>query len=101
MDDKAIVRMVYAAMQPFKGVENYFTNSLRYREIGKVIEKSLPDDIDSGNKADSKLGEDSEVSFDKELIVAHLNDPDCNNSATMATNGSFMKCQFFPYVMMM
>jgi len=46
-----------------------------------VVEKLLPNDIDSGNEANSKSGEDSKVSFDEEPIVAYLNDPDCNNSA--------------------
>jgi len=81
VDDKAIVRTVFAEMQPFKGVENYFTESLLYKGNSKVVEKSLPDDIDSGNKPDSESGEDPEVSFDEESIVAYLNDPDCNNSA--------------------
>ena len=57
MDNKAMVKMVFTEMQPFKGEENYFTNSLLYRENGKVVEKSLPDDINSGNKADSESGE--------------------------------------------
>jgi len=81
MDDKAMVRTVFAEMQPFKGIENYFTDSLLYKENGKVVEKSLPDDIDSGNEADSESWKVSEVSFDEEPIVAYLNDPDCNNSA--------------------
>jgi len=68
-------------MQPFKWVENYFTNSRLYNENGKVVEKLLSDDIDSGNEADSESGEDPEVSFDEEP-VAYLNDPDCNNSAS-------------------
>jgi len=45
-----------------------------------VMEKSLPNDIHSGNEADLESGEDLEASFDEELIVAYLNDPDCNNS---------------------
>jgi len=68
-------------MQPFKGVENYFTDSLLYKEDGKVINKLLPDDIDSGNEINSESGEDPDVSFDEESIVAYLNDHDCNNSA--------------------
>jgi len=46
-----------------------------------VVEKSLPDDTDSGNEAYSESGEDPDVSFDEEPIVAYLDDPDCNNSA--------------------
>ena len=36
-------------------------------------------DIDNDNETDSESGEDSEISFDEEPIVAYLNDPDCNN----------------------
>ena len=45
LDDKVKVRTVFAKMQPFKGVKNYFTDSLLYKESCKVIKKSLPDDI--------------------------------------------------------
>ena len=48
-----MVRTVFAEMQSFKGVENYFTDSLLYRDIGKVVEKLLTDDIDRGNEANS------------------------------------------------
>jgi len=60
VDDKTMVRMVFAEIQPFKRVENYFTDSLLYRENGKVVEKLLPDDIDSANEANSEFGEDPE-----------------------------------------
>ena len=60
-----MVRTVFVEMQPFKGVESYFTDSLLYRKNGKVVEKSLPNDIDSSNKVDSESGEDPEVSFVK------------------------------------
>ena len=62
-------------------MEKYFTDSLFFKENDEVVEKSLPDDIDSGIESDSESGEDPEVSFDEELIVAYLNDLDCNNSA--------------------
>jgi len=51
--------------QPFKGVENYFTGALLYKENGKLMKKLLSDDIDSDNEADSKSGDDSVVSFDE------------------------------------
>ena len=76
-----MVRTVFTEMQPFKRVENYFTDYLLYRENDKVVNKLWPDDIDSGNEADSESGEDPMVSFDKETIIAYLDDPDCNNSA--------------------
>jgi len=74
-----MVRTVFVEMQPFKGVENYFTDSLPYKENDKVIKKSLSDDIDSGNEADSESGEDPTVSFDEEMIITYLDGPDCNN----------------------
>ena len=81
MDDKAMVRMVFVEMQPFKGVENYFTDSLLYKENGKVVKKMLHGDTDSGNEADSESEGDLEVSFEEEPIVAYLNNPDCNTPA--------------------
>ena len=60
-----------------------------------MVEKSFPNDIDSGNEEDSELGEDPEVSFDEEPIVAYLNDPDCNNSANNSDKWVLNeKCQF-------
>jgi len=60
-----MVRMVFAEMPLLKGVKNYFTNSLLYKGNGKVVEKSLPNDIDTSNEVESELREDSEVSFDE------------------------------------
>jgi len=82
--------MVFAKTQTFKRVENYFTDSLLYKENGKVVKKSLPDDIDSGNKADSESGDDPSISFDEEPIITYLNDPDYNNSAD---NGEVLDCE--------
>jgi len=39
VDDKAMVRTVFAETQPFKGVDNYFTDSLLYRETSKVAKE--------------------------------------------------------------
>ena len=61
-------------------MESYFTDSLFYKENGRVVKKSLPDDIDSDNEADSESGDDSVVSFNKEPIVAYFDNHDCNNS---------------------
>ena len=76
-----MVRTVFTKIQSFKGVKNYFTDSLLYRENGKEVKKSLLNDIDSDNDMDSESGEDPEASFDEKPIVAYLNDADCNNSA--------------------
>ena len=85
-----MVRTVFANMQPFKGVKNYFTDSLLYKENGKVVKKLLPDDIDSGNEADLESEDDPIVSFDEEP-VAYFNDPNCNNFPDNGNKWSLMK----------
>ena len=79
--DDAVVRTVFTEVQPFKRVENYFTDSLIYQEDIRPLKQSLSDDGDSGNKADSKSEEDAPTTISIEPIVAYLNDFDCNNLA--------------------
>jgi len=43
------------------------------------LKQSLPDDVDSGNKAYSESKENVPAIFSIKSIVAYLNDPDCNN----------------------
>ena len=83
--------MVFTKMQLFKGVENYFIDSLLYQENNEPVKQSLPDDVDSGNKADSESGEDAPAIFSIEPIVAYLDDFDCNNLGEMRVSGSLMK----------
>ena len=80
MDDKVIVRTVFAETQLFKRAENYFTDSLLYREVNKVIKELLSDSIDSGNAADSESEEDTHAAFAMKSIVTYLNESDCNDS---------------------
>jgi len=54
----------------------------------------FPDDIDGGNEADLESGEDPEISFDEELIVAYLNNPDYNNSANNGNEWVFNDVNF-------
>jgi len=80
VDNDGMVRMVFAERQPFKGVENYFTDSLLHQKNNKAVKEPLPDDIDSGNETDSESEEDILATFSIEPIVAYLHDLDCNNS---------------------
>jgi len=66
-------------MQPFKGVKNYFIDSLLYHENNEPVKEPLPDDINSGNEADSESEEDAPATFSMKPIIAYLDDPDCNN----------------------
>ena len=80
VDDKVIIRTVFAETQLFKRAENYFTDSLLYREVNKVIKELLSDSIDSGNAADSESEEDTHVAFAMKSIVTYLNESDSNDS---------------------
>ena len=61
--------MVFTKMQLFKGVENYFIDSLLYQENNEPVKQSLPDDVDSGNKADSE-SEEASIFFSIEPICS-------------------------------
>ena len=52
------VRMLIAKRHPFKGVENYFTDSLLYQDSLEADENSYPEELDSGNEADTEPEED-------------------------------------------
>ena len=79
--DDVLVRTTFAEVQSFKEIENYFTESLLYQEDIEPLKQSLPDDLDSGNEADSELEEDVPATISIEPIVTYLNDFDCNNPA--------------------
>jgi len=73
--------MVFTEILPFKGVENYFTDSLLYQENNKPVKQSFPDDVDSGNEPDLESGEDALTIFSIEPIIAYLDDFDYNHLA--------------------
>ena len=79
MEDNATVRTVFAEKQPFKGVENYFTDAFIYQEANKVVKEPLLEDDDSSNEADSESEEDTPTTLTFEPIVAYFNDSKCNN----------------------
>ena len=78
VEDDATVQTVFAEKQPFKGVENYFTDALLYQETGETSKEPLPDNDDSGNEADSESEADVPAILIGEPIIACLNDPQCN-----------------------
>jgi len=79
MEDDTTVQMVFPEKQPFKGVENYFTDALLYQEIGKTSKEPLPDNDDSGNETDSESKGDMSATLAGEPIIACFNNPQCNN----------------------
>ena len=72
MGDDVVVQTAFAEMQPFKGMENYFTDSLLYQENNKPVKQSFPGYVDSGNEANSESEEDTWATFSIEPIVAYL-----------------------------
>ena len=54
IDGSGKVRMLIAERHPFKGVENYFTDSLLYQDSLEINENLQPEKPDSGNKADTE-----------------------------------------------
>jgi len=58
VDEEEKVRTLIAERHPFKGVENYFTNSLLYQDSFKADENSHPEELDSGTDADTEPEEE-------------------------------------------
>ena len=50
--------MLIAERHPFKGVENYFTNSLLYQDSLEVDENLHPGELNSGNELDTEPEEE-------------------------------------------
>ena len=50
--------MFISKRNSFKGVENYFTDSLLYQDSLEVDENPHPEELDSGNEEDTKPEED-------------------------------------------
>ena len=55
IDGSGKVRTLIAKRHPFKGVENYFTDSLLYQDSVETDEILQPEEPDSGNEADTCL----------------------------------------------
>jgi len=76
VDDKGVVKTVFAEKQPFNGVENYFTDPLLYTE---TTEEPLPDEPDSSNEADFEPENDA-CYFYLRANCSLLGDSACNNN---------------------
>ena len=88
VEDDATVRTVFAEKQPFKGVENYFTDALLYQEASGTPGEPLPDDDESGNEADSESETGMLAILIGEPITAcFLNDPNVMPPLMKRVNG--------------
>ena len=52
------VKMLIAKRHPFKGIENYFTDSLLYQDSLEADGNPHPEESDSGNEADTESEKD-------------------------------------------
>jgi len=64
---------------PFKGVENYFTDSLLYQDSLETNENPQLEELDSGNEAD--IEPEAECIWELNPLVTSINKLDVNNPA--------------------
>jgi len=75
VDGDGKVRTLIAERHPFKGVENYFTDSLLYQDSLETDENSQPEELDSSNEAEE------ECLWELNPFVTSVNKLDVNNIA--------------------
>ena len=67
--DEGVVRTLIAEEHPFKGIENYFTDSLLYQDPLETAKDPSPENPDSGNEADTKPEPEEECLWEINLFV--------------------------------
>jgi len=73
--------MLIAERHLFKGVENYFTDSLLYQDSLETNENPQSEEPDSGNEADIKPEAEEECFWELNPLVMSINKLDINNLA--------------------
>ena len=76
------VRTLIAERHPFKGVENYFTNSLLYQDSLEVDENPHPEKYDSGNEVDTEPEED-ECLWEIYFLITSIDKLDFDTTANV------------------
>ena len=74
IDGSEKVRTLIAERHPFKGVENYFTDSLLYQDSLEINENPQPEEPDSGNEADTEP-EKEECMWELDPLVTSIITP--------------------------
>ena len=80
-DESGEVKTLIAEKHPFKGVENYFTDSVLYHDSLETTNDPPPDDHDSGNEADTEPNPKEECLWELNPIVMSIDKLDVNNTA--------------------
>ena len=81
VDGDGKVRTLIAEKHPFKGVENYFIDSLFYQDSLKADENLQPEEPDYGNEADVEPEAKEEYLWELNPLVTSINKLDDNNTA--------------------
>ena len=81
IDGDGKVRTLIAEKHPFKGVENYFTDSLLYQDSLETSENPQPEEPDSDNEADTEPEAEEECMWELNPLVTSINKLDVNNTA--------------------
>ena len=66
---------------PFKGVENYFTDSLIYQDSLEADKNPKPEEPDSCNEANVESEAEEECLWELNPLVTSINKLDINNTA--------------------
>jgi len=79
-DERGRVRTLIVKKYPFKGLENYFTNSLLYQDSLETDKNLQPEEPDSGNKADTEPEAEEECLWEINLLVTSIDKLDFNTT---------------------
>ena len=75
--------MLNVKKNPFKAVENYFTDFLFYQDPLKPAEDKTPEDYDSDNKADTELEPEEECLWEINPLVMSVDKLACDVTANI------------------
>jgi len=77
------VRTFIAKRHPYKGVENYLTDSLLYQDSFETDENLQPKKSDSGNEGDTKSETEEECLWKINPLVTSIDKLDFNTTANI------------------
>jgi len=80
IDGNEKVWTLIADRQTFKGVENYFTDSLLYQDSLKTNENPQPEEPDYGNEVDTEPEAEEECLWELNPLVTSTNKLDVKNT---------------------
>jgi len=82
VDEDGKVRTLIAKRDMFKGVENYFTDSLLYQDSLEIDENPYPEEHDSGNEANTEP-EEEECLWEINPLVTSIDKLNFNTTANV------------------